>query len=42
MGATVLATGGAISLCSFLGLVVYARYADCDPISAKVSGALFI
>ena len=37
MVANTFAIGSIISLCCFLGLVVYAKYFDCDPISAQVN-----
>ena len=35
MVANTFAVGSIISLCCLLGLVIYARYYDCDPITAK-------
>lgn len=37
MWANIVAVTGIIGLCGFIGLLMHARFFDCDPISAKVS-----
>ena len=37
MWANGFAVSGIILICGFIGLICYARYFDCDPISAGVS-----
>ena len=36
MWTNVIAVAGIIALCGFIGLLIYARFYDCDPLSANV------
>ena len=40
MWSNLVAVCGIIFLCGFVGLVMYSKYFDCDPLNAQVSHAM--